>query len=288
VWEFVVRRFLASCSSDAEGRTTTVQIEIAGEHFSTSGAWRGRPAVVRWLDTCTLTDGARTHPFPGLVVLARNYLDVYPYDRWATSTIPDFQVGETFVPDVCELKEGQTTQPSLLTEADLVSLMDKNGIGERGPRVCPCWTSELADPWPRPTTMLVRHGCDDRRAHFAHHRPRVLHDAAGGDDKVPRPVKPRHRPRRRLGQDRPRSLALPSSSPARSARSSHRLDAPTRCDSTFAEAHSGLQTEHRMQLICDGQQTKADVLAESIEQYKEVFRKGRQDMRILFGVSPGL
>lgn len=40
-----------------------------------------------------------------------------------------------------------------------------------------------------------------------------------------------------------------------------------------------------MQLICDGQQTKADVLAESIEQYKEVFRKGRQDMRILFAVS---
>lgn len=35
------------------------------------------------------------------------------------------------MPDVCELREGQTTQPSLLTEADLVSLMDKNGIGER-------------------------------------------------------------------------------------------------------------------------------------------------------------
>lgn len=34
-----------------------------------------------------------------------------------------------FVPDICEVKEGSTTRPNLLTEADLVGLMDKNGIG---------------------------------------------------------------------------------------------------------------------------------------------------------------
>lgn len=34
------------------------------------------------------------------------------------------------MPDVCELKEGSTTRPNLLTEADLVGLMDRNGIGE--------------------------------------------------------------------------------------------------------------------------------------------------------------
>ena len=33
------------------------------------------------------------------------------------------------MPSVCELKEGTTTAPNLLTEADLVGLMDKNGIG---------------------------------------------------------------------------------------------------------------------------------------------------------------
>lgn len=37
--------------------------------------------------------------------------------------------GEEFIPSVCELKEGQTTRPNHLTEADLVGLMDKNGIG---------------------------------------------------------------------------------------------------------------------------------------------------------------
>ena len=33
------------------------------------------------------------------------------------------------MPTVCELREGTTTAPALLTEADLVTLMDKNGIG---------------------------------------------------------------------------------------------------------------------------------------------------------------
>ena len=63
---------------------------------------------------------------------ARNYLDVYPYDTWNGHHIPDFQRGETFVPTICDLGEGQTTRPNLLTEADLVTLMDKNGIGKPG------------------------------------------------------------------------------------------------------------------------------------------------------------
>lgn len=37
VYELVTRRFLASCSKNAEGKTTTVEIEIANETFSTSG-----------------------------------------------------------------------------------------------------------------------------------------------------------------------------------------------------------------------------------------------------------
>lgn len=71
-----------------------------------------------------------------MIVLARNYLDVYPYDKWATSALPDFEQCETFVPSVCEMRDGVTSKPSLLTEADLVGLMDKNGIGNA--RV-ECW-----------------------------------------------------------------------------------------------------------------------------------------------------
>jgi len=62
-------------------------------------------------------------------VLEKNYLLVYPYDKWTGHVVPEFEEGENFQPSVCELREGQTTKPNLLTEADLVTLMDKNGIG---------------------------------------------------------------------------------------------------------------------------------------------------------------
>lgn len=66
---------------------------------------------------------------PGVVIRARNYLEVYPYDKWSSNPLPDFEEGEEFTPNICELKEGATTRPNLLTEADLVGLMDRNGIG---------------------------------------------------------------------------------------------------------------------------------------------------------------
>ncbi|KAK7005830.1 DNA topoisomerase 3 [Favolaschia claudopus] len=101
VYEFVTRRFLACCSKDAEGSMTTVDVTCGGEEFFATG----------------------------LVVYQRNYLDVYPYDKWTGNRVPDFAEGEEFQPSVCELREGHTTSPKYLTEADLVTLMDKNGIG---------------------------------------------------------------------------------------------------------------------------------------------------------------
>ena len=61
--------------------------------------------------------------------MEKNYLLVYPYDKWVGNTIPEFDENQQFQPSVCELRDGETTKPKLLTEADLVSLMDKNGIG---------------------------------------------------------------------------------------------------------------------------------------------------------------
>lgn len=66
----------------------------------------------------------------GLVILERNYLEVYIFDKWTGNLLPNFEIGEKFVPSNLSLKEGRTSSPNLLTEADLVSLMDKNGIGE--------------------------------------------------------------------------------------------------------------------------------------------------------------
>ncbi|KAJ7130832.1 prokaryotic type I DNA topoisomerase [Mycena crocata] len=101
VYEFITRRFLACCSKDAEGSMTTVDVTCGGEAFYATG----------------------------LVVHQKNYLVVYPYDKWTGNQVPVFAEGEVFQPSVCELREGSTTSPKYLTEADLVTLMDKNGIG---------------------------------------------------------------------------------------------------------------------------------------------------------------
>ena len=123
VYEYITRRFLAACSKDAEGFQTTVEVNCGGEMFTATGLCR---ICIRFI-AISLTLG----PPSGLVVLEKNYLLVYPYDKWVDSELPEFKEGEQFEPTVCELRSGQTTKPKLLTEADLVTLMDKNGIGLR-------------------------------------------------------------------------------------------------------------------------------------------------------------
>lgn len=101
IYEFITRHFLACCSEDAKGNGIVVEISIADEYFETSG----------------------------LAITERNYLDVYPYDKWSESTIPQFTLHEQFSPSTFLMTEGKTSSPTLLTEADLIAVMDKNGIG---------------------------------------------------------------------------------------------------------------------------------------------------------------
>ncbi|PYH38551.1 DNA topoisomerase 3 [Aspergillus neoniger CBS 115656] len=102
VYEFVVRRFLACCSEDAKGQSTEVEIQYGDEFFHAKG----------------------------LLVLERNYLDVYVYDKWESSQqLPNFQMGEMFEPTEAKIFDGKTTPPDYLTEPELIGLMDANGIG---------------------------------------------------------------------------------------------------------------------------------------------------------------
>jgi DNA topoisomerase-3 len=74
--------------------------------------------------------GSETFTASGLIVLERNYLDVYPYDKWESSQqLPQFTDGETFVPTDANMQEGKTSPPGYLTEPELIALMDANGIG---------------------------------------------------------------------------------------------------------------------------------------------------------------
>jgi DNA topoisomerase-3 len=101
LYEFITRHFLACCSDDAHGWETTVTIDINGEVFSASG----------------------------LAIQEYNWLGVYPYEKWSDRNIPNFKPNEEFTPTSLTMEQGTTTAPSLLTEAELIALMDKNGIG---------------------------------------------------------------------------------------------------------------------------------------------------------------
>lgn len=102
LYEYVTRRFLACCADDAKGRATDVEVQYGDETFNAHG----------------------------IVVLERNYLNVFVYDKWTDSAeLPNFTVGDRFEPTEALLIEGKTSAPSYLTEADLIALMDANGIG---------------------------------------------------------------------------------------------------------------------------------------------------------------
>ncbi|KAF3440617.1 hypothetical protein FNV43_RR18901 [Rhamnella rubrinervis] len=101
LYELVVRHFLACVSQPAVGAETTIEIDIAGELFSASGR----------------------------EILAKNYLDVYRFESWGGSVIPTYVLGQQFVPTTLTLDSGVTRPPPLLSEADLLTCMDKEGIG---------------------------------------------------------------------------------------------------------------------------------------------------------------
>ena len=100
LYELIARRFLACCSRDALGHETIVKIEMAGEEFSASG----------------------------LMVIERNYLEIYKYEQWNGRKIPTFYEGEHFVPARLEMMSGNTTAPSYLTESDLIAEMEAHNI----------------------------------------------------------------------------------------------------------------------------------------------------------------
>jgi len=65
----------------------------------------------------------------GLTIMEKNYLDVYIYEEWKQIEIPDYKPQEIFIPSSVVVEEGSPDVPSLLTEYDLIGLMDEHGHG---------------------------------------------------------------------------------------------------------------------------------------------------------------
>jgi DNA topoisomerase len=101
IYEFITRRFLACCATDAEGLKTDLTLILASERFFAHGT----------------------------VVLNLNYMEVYIYDKWHSAPLPTFIEGEPVAISSLIMTSGRTSPGVLLSEADLISTMDKNGIG---------------------------------------------------------------------------------------------------------------------------------------------------------------
>lgn len=103
VYEYIARRFLAAYSRNAVGAQETMECSIEQEVF--------------------------VHKT--LRVVEKNYLEVYIYEKWGDREAkPGFDLEEGDRAPYClSTQEGATQAPELLTEAELITLMDNNGIG---------------------------------------------------------------------------------------------------------------------------------------------------------------
>lgn len=243
MYEFITRRFLACCSKDALGVQTNISLAYGPENFHTSG----------------------------LTILERNYLDVYPYEKWTGTILPQFQEEEMFEPKSAHISEGETSSPGYLTEPDLLALMDANGIGT--------------------DATMAEHISKIQERGYAMTRPRGASTA---------PDAPPARGRGTRGGRRGRA--------ARGGRGGGRGGAqngaggsngmeefiPTNLGVALIEGYDKVgfeenlskpflrkELEIRLKQVCEGTKTKEEVVREEVAQYKRVFTQTQERIEVL-------
>jgi DNA topoisomerase III len=252
IYELVVRRFLACCSDDAKGMATDIDILYGEEAFHAHG----------------------------VVVLERNYLDVYVYDKWTGSVqLPKFTVGERFEPLEAIMTEGKTVAPSYLTEADLIALMDANGIGTdatMAEHIQKIQDRQYVSVVPRSGRAAGEEGEDDDDNHAPARGGRGGRGARGAG-------------RGRGGR---------GGSSAGGGRGSVMEFIPTKLGVALIQGFDGMnfdtslgkpflrkEMELKMKAICDGRTTRSAVLNESINQYRQVYNQSQEKLHVLKAVS---
>jgi len=104
IYELITRHFIASCSPDATGSNTIVKFKVGEEIFI----------------------------LEGLAVLQANWLEVFPYEKWSSSSFtlpPHWRAGSLVLVNDLSILDSKTAPPALLTEAELITKMDAHGIG---------------------------------------------------------------------------------------------------------------------------------------------------------------
>ena len=118
LYEFIVRHFLACVSPDAAGDHTLVSAAMAGEGFTATGL------MIREMGYLSIYGAGPATPGGARFNLA--------YDSWGgggAATLPAYRAGESFAPTSLTLETGHTRPPELLTETELLTLMDRHSIG---------------------------------------------------------------------------------------------------------------------------------------------------------------
>ncbi|KAF4416449.1 DNA topoisomerase 3 [Colletotrichum fructicola] len=244
LYEYVVRRFLACCSEDAKGMATDIEILYGEETFHARG----------------------------LRVLERNYLDVFIYEKWNDSAeLPHYTQGETFVPTEAMMTDGKTSPPGYLTEADLIALMDANGIGTDA-----TMAEHIQKIQDREYVQLADGG---RRGQ----------DDDDGDDQD-RPPSPPARGRGRGNRGRGGRGGCAASG----GRTGLKVFIPTQLgvalimgfdrmefETSLGKPFLRKEMENKMKAICDGRMSKEAVLRESLGQYRQVFRDSQERLNVL-------
>ncbi|XP_050236391.1 DNA topoisomerase 3-beta isoform X2 [Mercurialis annua] len=101
LYQYVCQHFIGSVSPDCKYVRTKVEFSVGGEFFH-----------------CI-----------GLRVTVEGFTSVLPWLAVTEKNLPQFVKGEKIEVSKVELFEGETTPPDNLTESELISLMEKNGIG---------------------------------------------------------------------------------------------------------------------------------------------------------------
>jgi DNA topoisomerase-3 len=256
VYEFVVRRFLACCSEDAKGVASDVGIVYGDESFNAHG----------------------------VIVLERNYLDVYPYENWTgTAELPKFTMGERFEPAEAIMTEGKTGPPSYLTEADLIALMDANGIGTDA-----TMAEHIEKIQQREYARTVAQGGRTANQNGEEDDQDDGPPARGG-----RGGRGNRGGRGRRGGGRGGSAAgrggvkqfIPTSLGVALIEGFDRMHFETSLGKPFLRKEMELQ----MKAICEGRTTRQAVLQESLAKYRHVFDQSQQELSVLrtVGGPPG-
>ena len=102
IYDYVVRHFIGSLCYNCKYLSTTIHFKVGDEKFSYTGKKLIDPGYTSVMKHQALSD---------------------------EETLPTFNKGDVLKIKEVKLGERQTNPPDYLTEADLITLMEKHGIG---------------------------------------------------------------------------------------------------------------------------------------------------------------